>query len=196
MFDKIISVLALFVAAAFANGNDLLISTQLSTLGNLKVGQFLPNFAGVDLSLPGLELIDRDDLMNQVKDAGVPAHPVLVFFSTTCLPCRVGLFSLRDHADELTKNKVQVLLVALGDDRATVRRYLQEFNIPFHVLHDPEGKAAIRYGVMGKSGQMMDAKIPVTVVGDAKGFVTLFITNEGADYLSLVMATKSKKQGP
>ena len=187
---SIFPLLLLSITLSWATDSRPATSTQLTELGSLRVGEALPKFAGVDLSQPGLELISKDDLQEWVGKAGAGAKPVIVFFSTKCIPCRVGLNELKDHAAELEQAKVQVLLVALGDDRPTVRSFLSAQGLKFHTLHDPDGKAAIRYGVMGDAADQASARIPVTVIGTAQGKVAMIITAEGEDYLKLVLGTK------
>jgi peroxiredoxin len=184
MITKILFSLILLAAVSFAGGA----SIQLNELGKLKVGGSLPDFAGFDLSLAGSEPVSLSDLMGWVKKTGPQSHPVIVFFSTSCLPCRVGLFALRDHPAELEAAQVQVILVAVGDERTKLRRFLKEHRLSFHVVDDPDGKMAVRYGVMGKGGAVSDARLPVTVLADFSGTITAIVTEEGNDYLDLVLA--------
>jgi len=165
-------------------------SMQHDTVGNLIVGMPMPDFASVELSQAHLEVLGLEDMMREVNKIFDIGHPVLVFFSTSCVPCRTGLQLMRDNAEELKKSGAVVWLVALGDDRATVRKFLKAMRLEFPTIHDPDGRVASRYGVMGKGGTMADAKIPLTVLGSNSAVVRKFISAEGKDYLKLVQESR------
>lgn len=173
----------------WANPATLEKSILHTSLGSLKLDMDSPDFAGVDLSQKGLEILGKEDLIKAVSDLE-NGRGVLVFFSTSCIPCRVGLKLITENKESLTKSNTVVWLIGIGDDRATIRKFIEKFNLPYTTIHDPDGKIATRFGVMGKGSSLADAKLPLTIQMDAEGKVYRMISAEGKDYLSLLMESK------
>jgi len=72
---------------------------------------------------------------------------VINFWATWCVPC------LEEHAAltaaARTFREVQFLGIVYEDDEATTRAFLAERGSSYPSLLDPEGRAAIAYGVFG-----------------------------------------------
>jgi len=89
--------------------------------------------------------------------AGRPA--VINFWATWCIPC------LEEHdvlleAARASQGKVQFLGVVYEDQPDRVRAFLGQHGAAYPSLLDPEGKAAISYGIFG---------VPETFFVDAQG---------------------------
>jgi cytochrome c biogenesis protein CcmG/thiol:disulfide interchange protein DsbE len=73
---------------------------------------------------------------------------VVNFWATWCVPC------MQEHptlvaASERLRDEVQFLGVVFDDEEARVRAFVDENGSPYPSLLDPEGKAAVAYGVAG-----------------------------------------------
>lgn len=125
-----------------------------------------------------------------------PAAPrghALVFFATWCKPCEAGLRELAAAQPRWTAAGLDVVLVAVGEDAATVtpwlaaRPELAPLTSAATVLPD-------RFGVVGRdlAGIGADAAVrsslPRTVVTDAAGVVRAVLGAEGEDYVAVVLA--------
>jgi len=86
---------------------------------------------------------------------------VLNFWATWCAPCIEEHPTLAETASAL-KGDVQFLGVVYEDDEDRVRAFLEKRVSPYPSLLDPEGKAAIAYGVAG---------VPETYFIDAAGVI-------------------------
>jgi peroxiredoxin len=180
--------ISIFLLATLASARDPS-STVLQYSGRAYPEKRMPDFAGIELSKPGAEVISLDDVINLSKDFP-EGRVVLNFFSTTCIPCLEGLTELQANSDQLKKEGINVLLVAVGDTRETIRKYLTKKGLTFVCVWDRSGQISKNYGVIPPGGDLSSAKVPLTAVADNKGKLLRIITAEGDDYLEQIRKGK------
>ncbi len=127
-------------ADATATGNEAALAT---------VGEPAPDFAGT--AVDGAE----------VSLAALAGRPVwLTFGATWCASCRVEAPDMQ-AAHEATPG-VEVVMVYLSEDAATVRAYAERLGTTFVHVPDPRGEISARYHVVG---------VPVHWFVDSEGIV-------------------------
>jgi len=164
-------------------------STVLASSGKAFSEKMMPDFAGIDLSKSGSEVLSLDEIIAQAKPFP-NGRVVLNFFNTGCLPCREGLKELQAHAESLQKEGVVVVLVSIGDSREKARAFLTKLGITFPCVWDKSGSISQNYGVTSSGGDFSTARVPLTAVGDNKGKLLRVITAEGSDYLAMIRKGK------
>lgn len=89
---------------------------------------------------------------------------VLNFWASWCKPCREEMPEIVLRYERLHQAGLEVLAVNLTDEerRSDIRRFVEEFRLPFPVLLDVKGKVRRRYGLVG---------VPMTVFVDTGGVV-------------------------
>ncbi len=127
-------------ADATATGNEAALAT---------VGEPAPDFAGT--AVDGAEV-------SLAALAGRPAW--LTFGATWCASCRVEAPDMQ-AAHEATPG-VEVVMVYLSEDAATVRAYAERLGTTFVHVPDPRGEISARYHVVG---------VPVHWFVDSEGIV-------------------------
>lgn len=96
---------------------------------------------------PALTLVDLDG--QPVDLAGFRGRPVwIVFWATYCHACQLEEPDLR-RAFEAYGDKLTILAIDVGEDRGVVRRYVDERDLPWTVLIDPDDAAVNAYGAIG-----------------------------------------------
>ena len=164
-------------------------STVLQASGKAYVGKALPDFAGIDLSRSGAEVLALQDILDQAKILP-DGRVVLVFFATTCVPCREGLLAMQAQAAQLKKDGVVVLMVAVGGSGDETRAFIAANKLGFPCVWDKSGQVSRNFGVIPEGGDLAAARVPLTAVADGKGKLLRVITAEGDDYLDLVRKGK------
>lgn len=71
---------------------------------------------------------------------------LLNFWASWCLPCREEMPSLNQLHRQFSEDLV-VLGVNVGENRKTVREFIEEYDLDFRVLRDPDGSIPARYDV-------------------------------------------------
>jgi peroxiredoxin len=127
----------------------------------------------------------RQKVFNTNKIWGNPGEKriALVFFTTTCGPCLVGMEKLKKARKKLKKAKVPVFLVNFKEDAKKVERFMKKHSMPFPVIHDRFGNAQGSY--LDSSGKSV--VLPRTVILGKDGKVKLIIGEEGDDYVDCMI---------
>ena len=81
---------------------------------------------------------------------------VLVFWASWCGPCRHEQPYLTRMAADLSSKGIQFVGVDFLDrDHAAAAAFVQEFQVPYPSLYDPDGKLAAAYQVDSPPGQVL-----------------------------------------
>lgn len=87
---------------------------------------------------------------------------VVNFWASWCVPCQEEAPELRRFAERWSGQGVRVVGVVYADDEAAAIRFRDRFGLTYPQALDPEGRAAIDFGVFG---------VPETFVIDRRGVV-------------------------
>ena len=157
---------------------------HLQRMGALEIGKPVPFFAAYQVGGEG----EHYNLPKVLRDPGVKV--ALVFFTTFCKPCREGLLLLRDGRARLEAARVEVLLVAVGQEPEEVASYLKELKLEsFIAIADRYSVIARKYGLSVVENDEERLEIPKTVVFDKKGILQDILGKEGRDYVSAIEGT-------
>ena len=132
------------------------VAACLLTLANLchaaaMVGKPAPPFTAVDLQ------------QRPVNLAHLRGQTVLVmFWATWCAPCRKEMPEVQAVYKKYEGKGFEVIAVNVSDEREDVEDYVKKMGLELHVVMDPEGDTAQRFGVMG---------LPTNYVIDGSGMV-------------------------
>ncbi len=119
---------------------------------------------GVGAQAPALRLPDLQGHM--VRLSSLRGRPVaLVFLATWCEGCRVEMPALVQSARSLERHGLILLGVdAVGEERASVLRFVRAYHAPFPVLLDPSSGAMTSFAVRA---------LPTTVIVNRAGRIIL-----------------------
>ncbi len=111
-------------------------------------------------------------------------RPVLLnVWATWCAPCRREKPFLQGIDDRLGPRGLQVVGVSVDVGRATgdIERFLEEFQVRYTILHDPDQRIMSRYSVPG---------LPTTYLIDSEGTIRLvrigLVTEEDHEFLAVL----------
>ena len=91
---------------------------------------------------------------------------VLIFWMTTCQPCKKEMVEFKPVAEELAPRGVTVVSVCTDPENLdAARRVVESLDIPFPTLLDRDGLVARKYGVRA---------LPTTVIIDRNGKLSLW----------------------
>ena len=72
---------------------------------------------------------------------------LLNFWATWCPPCRKEMPSMIELHKKLASEGLKIVAVSVDKDRDALLGFMEEYKMPFQVLHDAESAAARKYGV-------------------------------------------------
>ena len=90
---------------------------------------------------------------------------VVDFWATWCMPCRLQAQILEPVYRDYKGRGVQFLAADVGEETATVKKFLQEKPFPYPVILDPEQSVSNALGVLA---------LPTLMVIDKQGKVSYF----------------------
>ena len=112
---------------------------SMEQLGNLTVGEEIPDFAAIDLDGATVSLSDFRDREVVVLD----------FWATWCQPCVQSMPALQALDDEFDERGAEFLAVNVGEEPELVRDFLQDMDFAVRVLMDEQEEISGAYGVRG-----------------------------------------------
>ena len=112
---------------------------SMEQLGNLTVGEEIPDFAAIDLDGATVSL-------SEFRDREVV---VLDFWATWCQPCVQSMPALQALDDEFDERGAEFLAVNVGEEPELVRDFLQDQDFAVRVLMDEQEEISGAYGVRG-----------------------------------------------
>jgi cytochrome oxidase Cu insertion factor (SCO1/SenC/PrrC family) len=120
---------------------------------------------------PPLQSFRPTDLQGKAYDLSAYAgKPVLInFWASWCPPCRAELPALNRAAGVLQADDIVTLAVNVGDSKAAVLRFLDEYPIDFPVLLDEAGESMAQWAIKG---------MPTTVLLDSRGGIAFHVAGE------------------
>jgi len=153
--------------------------------------EIIPQFVARDKDVN--ERFDRGDLRRKVEPA--TKRVALVYFTTFCKPCMEGMVRLRDSKDLLKKNKIQIVLVNVGEtkscsgvrsvqcakDLKTVHDWVKKYSIPeWLLIMDVNQQLVWPFGLT--KSKMEEVPLPQTLLLDNKLKPLLLLGTEGDDW--------------
>ena len=120
---------------------------------------------------PGFELRDQDGQLHSLEDYR-DQWVALYFYPKDDTPgCTTEACEFRDDIFRYKELDCQVLGVSL-DDEVSHKEFAEKYSLPFPLLADTEGQAAVAYGVKAKTFGMTVAKRQTFLI-DPKGNVAI-----------------------
>jgi thioredoxin-dependent peroxiredoxin len=122
---------------------------------------------------PDFTLPDQDK--NPVSLSGFKGKKVVVYFypKDDTPGCTTEACSFRD-ANDLYLAKGAVVLGISADDAESHQQFRKKYNLPFHLLSDPDHKTIEEYGAWGEKnlyGKISHGIIRSTFIVDEKGII-------------------------
>ena len=90
----------------------------------------------------------KDKNVNMTKYRG-GKKAIIFVWATWCPHCREELQRLSTLEQELTSKGIRIILVNLGEDKATVQNYIDRRHLPFDVFIDEEQSLEGPYQLVG-----------------------------------------------
>jgi len=121
------------------------------------------------LALPVLQAAEGAATADN-KPASTAGKPVLInFWATWCPPCREELPALNRAWAALKADGVAMLAVNVGEEKAAIKRFLQDYPIDFTVLYDLPGDSMAQWQLQNLPSTLIldrDGEIAYRVVGE------------------------------
>lgn len=136
---RLVLVIAVGVVAALAWSASMYVRREMVPIA---LGSEAPDFTAVSVdSAPRLKSLA--DYRGQVVMVNV--------WATWCLPCRVEMPSIEALHRDFAPKGFKVLAVSVDDPghAATIRAFVEQYNLTFEILHDPDKKIVEQYDILG-----------------------------------------------
>ncbi len=148
---------------------------------NITRKSFTPH---VTTLLPGMPAPDFKGLNqhgNEIKLSDFKGKKVILYFypKDDTPGCTAEACSLRDGLSELNELNMDVIGVS-ADSVESHRKFAEKYNLPFHLISDPEKIIIKAYDVWGKKqfmGKVFDGLIRTTFIIDENGNISHVITD-------------------
>ena len=132
---------------------------KVSDLNQESVPQPVPS---LDAPAPGFELTSLTGESIQLADYG--GKPILLnFWATWCAPCRLEMPAFQSRFDKY-QGELAVVAVNNAESPEDVQAFVDELNLTFDILLDPEAEVQRLYLVRG---------YPTSVLIDANGIIRI-----------------------
>ncbi len=155
-------------------------STILTSSGNVIVGAEAPWFAA-ESSNDGRVINSRTFVSDPDRTTA------LVFFSTTCAPCRIGLRMIADSTQRLDEAGVTIILVSVAEEQSVVAPFIADMDLQnFTAVLDRYSVNGERFGIVVTKDDAQSMTLPRTFLIDGSGSVTGIVGEEGADYVDIL----------
>jgi alkyl hydroperoxide reductase subunit AhpC len=145
-------------------------------------GATVPDF--FTLGLDNETEFNRDDVLEAVKKSGAK-RVVLSFFATWCEVCMREFVTLKNNADNLKKNGVQIYLIDVGESihakGALAEKFVKQYaGGAFPYYFDPNANTLQRFGLIENAHTKYP--LPIIVVLDSKLKVLRVLREPGDDF--------------
>lgn len=128
-------------------GNDLFVKEQIIKING-------------EIKAPGFTLIAMDGVEKSLSDYKGKVL-FINFWASWCGPCVYEMPSIeRLHRSFVDDSEIEIVLINLGEDRNTVKNFIEEGGYTIPTLLDIDNKVGLSYGVRS---------IPTTVIIDKNG---------------------------
>ncbi len=87
------------------------------------------------------------DLHGEIQSLPKGEAILLNFWATWCPPCRKEIPSMAELHDKYAPKGLKIIAISVDKRRDDLANFVEEYRMPFQVLHDAEGAIARHYGV-------------------------------------------------
>jgi peroxiredoxin len=115
----------------------------------------------IDRQAPKFSLVDLHGQQIKISDFQ-GRFGIINFWATWCIPCLNELPVLQSRYDASNRAEFFVLAVNAGESKEKILLFLEDFDLTFHILLDPESEVQKLYQVKG---------YPVSFILDRDGFI-------------------------
>ncbi|MBU3134032.1 TlpA family protein disulfide reductase [Clostridium gasigenes] len=159
-------------------GNSNNISLPVETDGNkidMENSQTTTKENAIDFKLKDLN--GKDVSLNDFKGKNV----LLNFWATWCPPCKAEMPDIEKLYQENKNSDLVILAVNLGEDKQTVKSFIEKNKYNFDILLDSDQDVAIKYNIVSiptsffidKEGNIVSKKIGAMTLEEMKSYINL-----------------------
>ncbi|MBU3104527.1 TlpA family protein disulfide reductase [Clostridium gasigenes] len=154
------------------------ISLPVETDGNkidMENSQTTTKEKAIDFKLKDLN--GKDVSLNDFKGKNV----LLNFWATWCPPCKAEMPDIEKLYQENKNSDLVILAVNLGEDKQTVKSFIEKNKYNFDILLDSDQDVAIKYNIVSiptsffidKEGNIVSKKIGAMTLEEMKSYINL-----------------------
>ncbi|MBB6713444.1 TlpA family protein disulfide reductase [Clostridium gasigenes] len=160
------------------NPNNNIISSPVENSGNkidMENSQTTTKEKAIDFKLKDLN--GKDVSLNDFKGKNV----LLNFWATWCPPCKAEMPDIEKLYQENKNSDLVILAVNLGEDKQTVKSFIEKNKYNFDILLDSDQDVAIKYNIVSiptsffidKEGKIVSKKIGAMTLEEMKSYINL-----------------------
>lgn len=154
------------------------ISSTVENSGNkidMENSQTTTKAKAIDFKLKDLN--GKDVSLNDFKGKNV----LLNFWATWCPPCKAEMPDIEKLYQENKNSDLVILAVNLGEDKQTVKSFIEKNKYNFDILLDSDQDVAIKYNIVSiptsffidKEGNIVSKKIGAMTLEEMKSYINL-----------------------